>query len=78
MCEGFSTSEGEVWVPVREGSGNQRVMVWVLVVRCWVPVSTSIYLDVLHVPSRMKINSRDDVYWFLTEACQGSILVCTV
>ena len=65
MCEGFSTSE-EVWVPVREGSGYQRVMVWVLVVRCWVPVSTSVYLD---VPSRMKINSRDDVYWFLTEAC---------
>ena len=69
MCEGLSTSEGEVWVPVREGSGYQRVMVWVLVVRFWVPVSTSVYLDVLHVPSRIKINSRDDVYWFLTEAC---------
>ena len=54
---------------MREGSGYQRVMVWVLVVRCWVPVSTSVYLDVLHVPSRMKINSRDDVYWFMTEAC---------
>ena len=51
---------------MREGSGYQRVMVWVLVVRCWVPVSTSVYLD---VPSRMKINSHDDVYWFLTEAC---------
>ena len=65
MHEGLSISEGGLGT----GSGYQRVMVWVLVVRCWIPVSTSVYLDVLHVPSRMKINSRDDVYWFLSEAC---------
>ena len=65
MHEGLSISEGGLGT----GSGYRRVMVWVLVVRCWIPVGTNVYLDVLHVPSRMKINSRDDVYWFLSEAC---------